>query len=225
MEWTTAIDIYCERTSTAFWSEPVNAVTNAAFVVAGLWGMLRTREAGVRDLAAIWLSALVIVIGIGSFLFHTYANRWSQIADVAPITIFIYCYFALVLVRFLQFGWAPTLGILAAFFGFTILVEQLLLPFLGGSAAYVPALVALILLSFVLRQKQRRAGYDLLIAALIFAISLALRTVDGPLCTVWPIGTHFIWHLLNAVVLAVLLTSATRAPKPEIQLVNAELHS
>ena len=28
-----------------------------------------------------------------------------------------------------------------------------------------------------------------------------LRTVDGAVCTVMPIGTHFLWHCLNAVVL------------------------
>ena len=32
-------------------------------------------------------------------------------------------------------------------------------------------------------------------------VSLTLRTLDEPLCGAWPIGTHFLWHLLNAVTL------------------------
>ena len=211
MEWTAPIDIYCERTSAAFWSEPVNAVTNGAFIVAGLWGLARVRQEAARDWAAIGLSLLVIAIGVGSFLFHTFANQWSAIADVAPITIFIYSYLALVLIRYLRFSVLQTLGVLVVFLGLSILVEALLSPFIRGSAAYVPALAALFLFGFVLRRRNLRAGTDLLIAAVIFLVSLVLRTIDLPLCAALPVGTHFLWHLMNAVVLAVLLMSATRS--------------
>ena len=34
MEWFEAVDGYCERVDAAFWSEPINAVTNAAFLIA-----------------------------------------------------------------------------------------------------------------------------------------------------------------------------------------------
>ncbi|SDT92452.1 hypothetical protein SAMN05428979_0445 [Stappia sp. ES.058] len=34
MDWTASVDAYCERVGTAFWAEPVNALTNAAFLVA-----------------------------------------------------------------------------------------------------------------------------------------------------------------------------------------------
>jgi hypothetical protein len=47
-------------------------------------------------------------------------------------------------------------------------------------------------------------------AAGIFAVSLAFRTLDGPLCAAIPVGTHFIWHLLNAIVLGTLLVALVR---------------
>ncbi len=34
MDWSRAVNSYCERTDPGFWSEPVNALTNAAFLVA-----------------------------------------------------------------------------------------------------------------------------------------------------------------------------------------------
>ena len=46
----TRFDLYCERTGVEFWSEPVNALTNLAFVVAGLWGPLCDAAAGPRSL-------------------------------------------------------------------------------------------------------------------------------------------------------------------------------
>ena len=49
------------------------------------------------------------------------------------------------------------------------------------------------------------------LAALAFAISLTLRTVDIALCPAFPLGTHFAWHILNAVVLYVLLRTAMSA--------------
>jgi len=56
---------------------------------------------------------------------------------------------------------------------------------------------------------QRRG---ILAAAAIFAVSLSFRTVDRMLCGAFPLGTHFVWHLLNAVVLYLLLRTAIRAP-------------
>ena len=34
------IDAYCERTDASYWSEPVNAVTNAAFLIGRLFMLM-----------------------------------------------------------------------------------------------------------------------------------------------------------------------------------------
>jgi hypothetical protein len=36
LDWLTPVDIYCERTSAAFWAEPANALTNLSSVLAAL---------------------------------------------------------------------------------------------------------------------------------------------------------------------------------------------
>jgi hypothetical protein len=38
-------------------------------------------------------------------------------------------------------------------------------------------------------------------AAGVFMVSLTARTIDRNVCSVWPWGTHFVWHVLNAWVL------------------------
>ncbi len=35
----------------------------------------------------------------------------------------------------------------------------------------------------------------------MLTVSLVLRSLDAPLCAANPLGTHFLWHLLNAVML------------------------
>ena len=46
--------------------------------------------------------------------------------------------------------------------------------------------------------------------AALFAVSLAFRTLDRAVCPVWPLGTHAVWHLLNAGVLYGLIAVAVR---------------
>ena len=47
-----------------------------------------------------------------------------------------------------------------------------------------------------------RRGLGLAAGAAILVLSLGFRTVDAPLCAGFPWGTHFVWHGLNAVMLA-----------------------
>jgi len=47
----------------------------------------------------------------------------------------------------------------------------------------------------------------LLIAAGVFTLSLCLRTVDAAACERFPLGTHFLWHLLNGAVLYLAVRS------------------
>jgi len=51
-------------------------------------------------------------------------------------------------------------------------------------------------------------GRPLLVAGTVFAVSLVLRIVDLQVCGVFPLGTHFIWHILNAVVIYAVLRGA-----------------
>src|SRR3954464_12359934 len=93
--WSDPVDLYCERLDAGFGAEPLNAVSNAAFVIAAGAAFLRWRRAGASDVPALLLIVVVAGVGTGSFLFHTLANRWSELADVLPIAVFIYGYFFL----------------------------------------------------------------------------------------------------------------------------------
>lgn len=221
MDWTQPIDAYCERLGAGFWAEPLNAVSNLAFLVAAAAGFALWRRAGGRDRPVCLLAGLVAVIGIGSFLFHTFANRWSSLADVLPIALFIYAYFFLALHRLVGLGrWAAGLGT-AAFLGASILSEPLFQGLVGSSAGYVPALFAMLGIGGYLVATGHRAGPAVLAAGTVFAVSLGLRMADAPLCADWPLGTHFLWHVLNAVTLGLLLAAALRGREPDTEAARA----
>jgi len=210
MEWSAPIDAYCERLAPGLFAEPLNALSNFAFFVAAAYGLAVARRE--RSGLAVWLLAsLVGIIGLGSLLFHTFANRWSAMADVFPITIFIYSYFAFALRRFVQLSWLATMLALGALFAANVVVAWLAPPgLLNGSVGYLPALVAAIGMALLLRSRGHPASYHLTAAAIVFAFSLVFRTADRVACHAIPIGTHFVWHLLNALVLGLYLEAAAR---------------
>jgi hypothetical protein len=41
----------------------------------------------------------------------------------------------------------------------------------------------------------------LAMGATLLILSILFRSIDLPLCSGWPLGTHFMWHILNALML------------------------
>ncbi len=222
MDWTAPIDLYCERLGPGLWAEPLNAVSNLSFLLAVAFGFAVLRRNARRDLPVFALVVLAAVIGVGSFLFHIFANRWSMIADVAPISAFIFGYLALALRRFFAFRWPSVVGLLVLFFALSWAIEAALSPLLGGSATYVPPLAAMVATGAALVFLKHPAARLILSAGGVFVISLTLRTLDTPLCPVWPIGTHFLWHLLNAATLALLLLALLTPRSPNTSPARSE---
>lgn len=200
MEWSDQVEGYCERTDFSYWSEPFNAVSNAAFVIAAAFMWRR-----VQGLA--WgkvLCAILFVIGVGSFLFHTHATAWASLADVVPIAVFILVY--LFLVNWHVVGWPwwvagiATAGFFPYAAGVTVVLRDV--PFFNVSNFYWSVPLLLLLYAAALWRAMPRTATGFVIGAGILCISITVRSVDETLCETWPIGTHFMWHLLNAVMLA-----------------------
>lgn len=203
MDWSSPVDNYCERLDASFWAEPLNALSNASFLLAGLLLLLQWRRTTPHYISGFLLALNVLAIGIGSFLFHTFANRWSALADVLPIAVFIHLYFLLALRTYLVFTWWLAALATLAFFAASPLVTWAASPVIGSSAAYVPALLAILGVGFAARQRTIRR--TLLITGGLFGISIYYRAIDLPLCDVHQQGTHARWHLLNGVVLYLLV--------------------
>ena len=231
---------YCERaTSEALFAEPLNAATNAGFLLAALVALLlllrRPKDAQSAD--HFLLVALVFLIGLGSAAFHIFADRLSGLADVVPIGIFMLVYLGFAVNRFLRVppGWTVLTVI-----GFTAIVFVTMqlkcwnggVGFAGsdvtnanvclnGSLGYVPAMLALLMVGVLLRERRHPAALYLLWAGAIFAVSIALRSLDFVLCDAvviadQKVGTHFAWHLLNALTLFLLLLASLKVPRHDV---------
>jgi hypothetical protein len=210
--WTAPIDAYCERTDPGFWAEPLNALTNLAFLIAAAAALRRWRGSAPGDWPALALIGVLTAIGIGSFLFHTFANRWSLLADVIPITVFIYVYFFFAMRRYFGMGAVAALVATVVFLAGSFGVGALLPPgFLNGSGGYLPALFAILAVGGLLVARRSPFGPGVLLAGGVLTVSLTARTLDQAICAGLPFGTHFLWHVLNAVTLYILLEVLMRA--------------
>jgi hypothetical protein len=238
--------LYCERgTNTALLAEPINAASNAAFLLAGLIGLqlVLWRPPEQRNADLFLLPVLVLFIGLGSLAFHLYADRGTALADVVPITVFMLVYIGFALNRFL--GVPPGFTVLlvigfGAIVAFTSQVQcsegaigllgegaQGVKPCLNGSIFYLPALIALIVVGLLLHEQGHKAAPWLLWAAAIFAVSITLRSLDLALCDQVlidgrKVGTHFAWHVLNALALLLLLRASLEGSPDSVRATKTE---
>lgn len=195
MDLTRSLDIYCERLGPEYWAEPLNAVTNAAFLIAA--AVMWRRTAGLPLGRA--LCVILAAIGVGSYLWHTHGQVWAVILDSGSIAVFSLVFLFAANRDFLGLRPLPALGLTLLYFPYTALTGALFgaLPFFAISAEYWG--LPLLMLGYVglLRRRVPATARGLLAAAALLCVSLTFRSLDGPLCGALPIGTHFLWHLLN----------------------------
>ena len=210
-----SIDVYCERLSPEFWAEPANAISNLGFVLVGLWAFYRAKKCTASPMI-VFLSAMVAVVGLGSFLFHTFANTLSLVGDLLPIFIFTSAYLYHSLRHYLNWSRGQAWIALTAVV-LSMLFVQLLVPnrILNGSLLYIPPLIALFSIANATKRRKLVIARRYHAAATVFALSLALRTIDFVVCDSFPIGTHFLWHLLNGACLGLLMQIAFQYDSPE----------
>lgn len=219
MGWFEHVDGYCERLGPGLSAEPLNALTNAAFLIAAVWVWPRT--AGLPLARA--MAVILAMVGVGSFLFHTFANRLTGAMDVAPVLGFILLYvFAASRDMLGLKGWQVGVAV-AAFLPYAAVTVPLWsrVPGLGSSAGYMPVPVLILFYAGLLRDRARETARGLAAGAGILFVSLLFRTLDSPICPALPMGTHFLWHVLNGIMLGWMIlvyvrhmrgVSATVAP-------------
>ncbi len=197
--WFNSLDIYCERLDASFWAEPNNAISNLSFIVAGffLWRLRSSRS----KLMAI----LIILIGLGSFSFHTFANRLTGLIDVLAIALYLVTFAFLIPKQWSRNSILIQSGSVLLLI-LSIVLAQLLISYLKPALPWLPpgiylgAWLALIMYALATQYSNLSAARFLWMAVIVFPASLLSRQIDMPLCD--PIGgSHWLWHLLNGLTL------------------------
>lgn len=192
---------FCERVAPGWWAEPLNTVTSLAFLVGAL--ALGRQIAATRLHEGRWSLALLAVflgaVGLGSTLLHVTATPWGSALDMVAIKCFLLWFVACFLRWMIGWTWPKALlGIP----GLYLLAEAWFAAgepgALFGLHAYLPALWTLLACTVTLAWRHDPAWITFGWAALGHGASLAMHRLDGELCAWVPVGTHFVWHLVNA---------------------------
>ena len=192
---------YCERTSLAVFSEPLNLFTNLCFIISSILLLLNK---SIKDKK---YALLVFLIGFGSILFHSIPNKLTGFLDILFIIFFILYYiFYLYKKLNIKTYFSALISITFIIFCF-IFGSYFTNTLLGSSSFYLPIIFHLIILYlYFLFNRKIYKHYNLfLYISILFSCSFLLRSFDLYLCKNFLIGTHFMWHILNAMVLYFLV--------------------
>jgi hypothetical protein len=189
------MDLYREREGPEFWAEPVNALSNLAFIAAAIAGLLLALREKNHTLVVRIAICLAVAVGVGSFLFHTYANQLTQWFDLGQI--FAYqCFFLYIYTRrFLKWPVDAAASVTAMFFVLVIVAVPIGMPYWNGSASYLPPLFMLAALSVHHFRTADRGRWLMPAAVVVFMLAMTFRSLDFVVAS--PLGTHYLWHLTN----------------------------
>lgn len=197
MSWNDPLDNYCERTSSAFWAEPLNVLTNFSFFFAFIYCYSLLRKTAGKTGATVlltWIVWTMLFTAVGSFLFHTVATKLTMWGDILPILLFLLS--SIYYFLFHLMSWSKLKTILLLLIFLIVSVVLCLPPFnqyLNGSLLYAPTVLVLLYFSYYFPKMKWVLS--------VFILSLIARTLDQIVCDSFPLGLHFIWHLLNGLVM------------------------
>ena len=200
MDWFSAVNSYCERTDASYWSEPLNALSNAGFLVAAaLCWRITARDPGARLLVGDPRGdrrRLVPVpyprAGLG--------NDGRRAADPG-LHPRLHLSRHRSLLRRAALGRARRRGgFVPASVAAGAAIGRAFGP-LNGSVGYMPVVIVIAVYALALARRAPATARGMAAGAALLTASLFFRTIDAGICAAWPAGTHFLWHILNGILL------------------------
>lgn len=210
----TYLDSYCERGGDpGAFAEPLNFLTNGFFILAAvlIFRAFKQHPVKTKRVDLYLLALFLFAIGLGSGLWHWRPNGMTLLMDVIPITLFMNVYLLSALRRLFVLSWVRVFSWWGVYVLLTVLGQRHLPPeLLHGTVMYLPTYAVMVALAVGLYRRNVALGKVFACITAVWTLSLIARTIDLDICTSLTIGTHFLWHTLNAWVLWRLLMLLVR---------------
>lgn len=191
--------VYCERgDSLEFFAEPLNAISNLAFIFAGLGIYRLLTKNRIQQVEYKTVLILILLVGFGSFLWHATRNSFTLLLDAVPtalsFTLIIYILLSKLIANKLIALLIAALLLPTRFFISSFASTDIISSLIRNAIIFTTILV-LIVWSF---KKYGRVALEGLSVLAIYLLAISMRVMDLQTCPTFNIGTHFLWHILNA---------------------------
>ncbi len=189
--------LYCEQGSINQLFEPLNSLSNMFFVLSAILLFLYFQKKKITDSKSKLFIGLISAIGFGSLIWHIVPTEVTFFLDVIPIALFLIIYLFFLLEKIVKQRRMASLimgvYLLVVVLGFIIFP----VPFSSYGGIYIATLLFLSGTVVAARLKNVLFKQASMIFVL-FLVAFITRQLDLILCSLFPFGTHFVWHMINA---------------------------
>ena len=186
---------YCEAAANLWLHEPLNVITNFSFIIGAFYLYRYIKASSLDRRLGIILVGFMVILGLGSLSWHSYRSIPTLWLDEIPIYIWVvFAFYFLTQSLTKSYKLTAIIMVLTATVYYLIFASIPSLNILQGSLKYVFALFVFLLLSLFVARKFG-SHYNFILPLSILAVAIVFRSVDLPVCPVFPIGTHFLWHV------------------------------
>ena len=188
---------YCERIGNSFFAEPINFLSNAAFLFSAFFIFKLLKNHNEKSIGYWILFCFVLLIGLGSSLWHSFRTPFAHALDAVPIYLFLLVFLYLLLNKLTRSAKYSVLGIFS-FVGLQIVVSVYFPAALNGSIRHIVNATVFFLLNLWIYKKSKQLNLNFIFAFLVYVVGILFRTIDNAVCSMFPLGTHFLWHMCTA---------------------------
>lgn len=188
---------YCERIGNSFFSQPINFFSNAAFLISAYFIFKLFKNIKEKRFEYWILFCLILLIGLGSALWHSFKTPFTLALDAVPIYLFLLVFLYLLLKNLIRNTKRSLIGI-SSFVILQLAVSIYLPEVLNGSIRHVVNASVFLLLNLWIYKESKKLNFDFIFAFLVYVLGITFRTIDNTVCSLFPSGTHFLWHMFTA---------------------------
>lgn len=205
---------YCENGIGLFYTQPVNTISNIVIFISAYFSYQLVRTYHIKNLIIRILPLIIVLAAIGSILWHGIPNLLTNFADLVPLSAVVLVSFFFLLDKCLpnkSLVWALLFAFILIEFPFIFDI----FPSFNGLLPYSIALILGLFVFFVSFRKYKELAPQLIFIILLFTVALFFRTIDHTVCSKLSIGTHSVWHILNALVFYLLIRFFAKLERKE----------
>ncbi len=189
--------VYCEQGLINHLFEPLNTISNLFFVVSAVLLFFYFKKKKITDFKSKLFIGLILLIGMGSLIWHIVPMMATFFLDVIPIAMFLVVYLFFLLEKIVANKKIAML-VLGVYL-LLVILGFIIFPTLFSSSGGIYILTLLFLGGTVIVSYFKNILFKpVSVIFVLFLVAFIVRQVDLTVCPFFPLGTHFAWHTINA---------------------------